>query len=259
MKTDRSGRYQFRVATPDSTAQYGVGVRYAGVGYLSNAVGPGQLGSSNLGTITVFDTSATTPITLSQRHLLIQPPNPDGSVPVLELLIIRNASSRTRVPADSSTPTWRIRMPRGALGTELGESDVGHDAVEHGGDSIAIMGPITPGEKQLVATYVLPRKLREIVVPIEDSTGILGIMVADTLATATGASLKTFEVTPFENIPYRRFEASAVTDSAVVIHLSRRPLVAEDFWWVIVAATATVLAGTLVTRRRELANDTATP
>jgi hypothetical protein len=42
MRTDAGGGYSFVIAKPDTTSQYVVGVRFAGVGYLSRAVGPGR-------------------------------------------------------------------------------------------------------------------------------------------------------------------------------------------------------------------------
>ena len=47
-RTDARGNYQLTVTRPDTTVQYVVSSRYAGVGYLSGTVGPGPLLSQRL-------------------------------------------------------------------------------------------------------------------------------------------------------------------------------------------------------------------
>jgi hypothetical protein len=239
VRTDRNGAYDFVVRKPDTTSQYVVGVQYAGVGYLTRAVGPGRFPSQLLDTISVFDTSATQPISISQRHILVQPANPDGSIPVLELWVIRNDGDRTRVVTDTSQPTWRGRLLAGATDAEIGESDFPHDAMGHGGDSIAVLTPITPGDKQIVVTYLLPRGTRHLDLSLHEGIGTLGIMLADTLARVDSGPLKPYGVSTFENIPYLRLEAKNVSSGGSVgIALRTGPAEPGDFWWVIVAAAA---------------------
>jgi hypothetical protein len=239
VRTDRTGTFRFTVSRPDTTAQYVVGVRHAGVGYLSEAMKPGAPQ-----TLAIFDTSSTEYVMQGQRHVLIQPPNPDGSIPVLELIVLRNPGTRARVASDTTRPSWTGHLLRGATDAEIGESDVRHDAILHGGDSIAVLAPITPGEKQIVLTYLLPRGLAELTLPVDDSIGILGIMIADTLATVAPGRVTALGVTSFENVPYLRLEASDVSPGPpLTIRLSRRPRSAADFWWVVVALAAAGMAG----------------
>ncbi len=239
MRTDRAGSYHFTVTGRDTTAQYVVGVQYAGVAYLSGTAGPGRWSSRELDAFSVFDTSATQPIVLSQRHLLIQPANPDGSIPVLELLVLANGGTRTRVGADSTRPTWRGRLLVGGFDLEVGEGDVTRDAITHAGDSISVFAPLTPGEKQIVLTYLLPRKLAQVVLPLDEAVGTLGVMIADTMARAEPGPLKSFGIAGFENITYLRLEAKDVpAGPPLVIRLSRSPADLTDYWWVVVAGAA---------------------
>ena len=210
VRTDWSGAYHFTVAGTDTTAQYVVGVQYSGVAYISGAAGPGRLSSRELDAFSVFDTSATQPVVLSQRHLLIQPANPDGTIPVLELLVLVNRGTRTRVGADSTGPTWHGRLLAGAFDVEVGEGDVGRDAVTHEGDAISVIAPLTPGEKQIVLTYVLPRKLAEVILPRSEEVGTLGVMIADTMARPEPGPLQARGIAGFENISYLRLEATDV-------------------------------------------------
>ncbi|MBI4501284.1 MAG: hypothetical protein HY700_09000 [Gemmatimonadetes bacterium] len=247
IRTDRSGRYQFTIPRPDTSAQYAVGVRYAGVAYLSLSVGPGLIDSRELGTIVVFDTSSTEPVGLSQRHLLVQPANPDGSIPVLELLIIRNAGTRTRVGADSTQPSWKGRLLTGALEVEVGESDLSQDAIVRRGDSIAVLAPLTPGEKQIVLTYVLPDRTAALRLPRQEPIGELDVMVADTIAKPVAGPLQDLGIASFENIQYRRLEAKDVpAGTPIVVRFSRRPARPGDFWWVVVAVSALGLVAAFV-------------
>ena len=239
VRTDGSGAYSFVIARPDTAAQYVVGVRYAGVGYLTRTVGPGRFPSQLLDTISVFDTSTTQPITINQRHLLVQPANPDGSIPVLELWVIRNDGRRTRISADTTQPTWQGSLLAGATESQVGESDFPPEAFAHRGDTIAVLTPITPGDKQIVLTYLLPRGTRRLVLPVRETIGTLAIMLADTLARVDPGPLKPGGVTRFENVPYLRLEAKdASPGSAISIRLNRPPLEPGDLWWLVVALAA---------------------
>jgi hypothetical protein len=238
-RTDRSGGYSYTISKPDTAAQYVVGVQHAGVGYLTRAVGPGRFPSQVLDTISVYDTSSAQPITISQRHLLVQPFNPDGSIPVLELWVIRNDGNRTRVAADSAQPTWRGALLQGATDAEIGESDFPHESFAHGGDSIAVLTPITPGDKQIVVTYLLPRGTSKLRLPVHEPIGTLGIMLADTLARVDAGPLTAYGVNRFENVPYLRLEAKGLpAGSPISVSFSPPPAQPGDFWWVIVAVAA---------------------
>src|SRR5207245_11057905 len=114
----------------------------ARVAYLPSGGTLENAGHRVLETVSVFDTSSTEALSLAQRHLLVQPANPGGSSPVLELLVLRNGGRRTRVAPDSGHPSWRGALLAGALEVEVGESDVSGDAVVHGGDSIGVIAAI---------------------------------------------------------------------------------------------------------------------
>jgi hypothetical protein len=246
VRTDAQGAYRFRFQA-DTTAQYAVGALYAGVGYLGASVGPGSITSRDLGTIAVFDTSSSEPVTLSQRHLLVQSMNPDGSIPVLELLILRNAGSRTRVGADSTQPSWTGRLLGGATDVDVGESDVTPDAVLRRGDSIAVLAPLTPGEKQIVLTYLVPRGRTDLVLPRTEAIGELDFLVADTMARPVAGPLEDLGNASFENVRYLRLEAKNVPPGApVIVRVSRRPPQPADFVWLVVMVSALGLVAALI-------------
>ena len=133
----------------------------------------------------------------------------------------------------------------GGLELEIGESDVSRDAVIRRGASIAVIAPIAPGEKQVVLTYLLPRNRTALTLPVDQATGELDFMVADTTATVVQGPLAALGITSFENTRFLRFEGRDVKPGApVVIRLSRGPRTPEDFWWVVVAIAALALGAT---------------
>ena len=246
VRTGRAGEFSLTIRERDTTAQYVVAVRHAGVGYLTPPVTPRGSASRRLDTLVVYDSSSTQPVSLSQRHLLVQPPNPDGSIPVLELLVLRNEGPRTRVPRDTVTPTWRARLLEGATGAEVGETDLAHEMIEHEGDSIVVRGPITPGDKQVVLTYLLPRGRRVLHLPVDDTVATLGIMLADTLAIAPPV-LESYGVSSFENIQYLRLEAKEVAPGTPIdLRLVGRAPQPGELWWLVVAVATLGMAAALV-------------
>ena len=247
-RTDRAGHYAFSWTEADTAARYVMGVSYAGVAYLTTPVGIGRRAVA-VEPVLVFDSTSTQPVILSQRHTLVQPSNPDGSFPVLELLVLRNAGSRTRVAPDRGHPAWTGRVLPGALEVEVGESDVSADQVLRWGDTVAVAAPIPPGEKQIVLTYLLPGSTRDLVFPADQPTGEVDVMVADTTAVLARGPLRVVGVTSFENHRYLRFEGR---DLAVgrggggLIRLAPRPLAPGDLWWTVVVLSALGLAAGFV-------------
>ncbi|MBI4420926.1 MAG: hypothetical protein HY560_08885 [Gemmatimonadetes bacterium] len=249
-RTDRAGRYVFLRPPTDTAARYLVGVTHGGVAYVTGAVALGR-GSLTLDPVAVFDTSGTQPVVLVQRHTLVQRRNPDGSLPVLELLVLRNPGHRTRVAADSLHPAWRGLLLPGAQEVEVGESDVSVEAVWHSGDTIEVTAPIPPGEKQIVLTYLLSAAGRDLVIPADQPTGELDLMVADTTAQVVRGPLQALGIVSFENGRYLRLEGKDLSAGApIVIRLASRPLAPGDLWWVIVAISALALIGGFVVWRR---------
>jgi hypothetical protein len=124
-----------------------------------------------------------------------------------------------------------------------GENDMGHEAIHAHGDTLEVLAPIPPGEKQVVVTYLLPAG-GEFRLWLDHAVIEMGIMVADTNATVRQGGLVPAGVTTFEGARYLRLDgANLPPGDQVVLELASRPLAAGDLWWVVVGLAAAALAG----------------
>jgi hypothetical protein len=151
----------------DSGAVYLLSARYRDIEYFSTPVHTNAARPDTAIRLVVYDTSGRTPVTLAARHLVVPRPGEDGSREILDLVVLSNTGSLTRVAPDSLGTSWVGLLPAGSEGLEVGESDVSPDAVVRRGDSLLVSGPIAPGEKQLVVQYHLPPGGRELRLPVE--------------------------------------------------------------------------------------------
>ena len=76
----------------------------------------------------------------------------------------------TRVARDSTVPVWTMPLPKGIEDFTPGESEFSAAAVGHHGDSLTISAPLTPGDRQLMVTYTLPRGVKSVKVPFAAAT-----------------------------------------------------------------------------------------
>ena len=243
---DGAGAYRFTVPR-DTGVQFVVAARYAGVAYVSEPIEPGA-GPARVEPLVVYDTTSRDPVLVLQRQVLVQGALPDGSRPVVELIVLRNPGSRTVVGPDSASPTWETRLAAGAMDVVVSQGDLGHEAAHAHGDVLEVLAPLPPGEREVVVTYLLPAS-RVFRLPVDQAVADLGLMVADT--TATAATLESLGITSFEGTRYLRLQGRDVAPlSEVVVRLSAAPVRAEDFWWLVVLAAAATLVGTLAWWRR---------
>jgi hypothetical protein len=179
-----AGGFRFRFRA-DSGAVYLLSARYRDIEYFSTPVHVSTARPDTAIRLVVYDTSTRAPVSLAARHLVVPRPGEDGSREILDLVILRNAGSRTRVAPDSLGTSWTGRLPAGSEGLEVGESDVSPEAVARRGDSLLVSGPIAPGEKQLVLQYHLPAGGRELRLPV-DSGARVNLLVEEPGATVRG-------------------------------------------------------------------------
>jgi hypothetical protein len=248
-RTDRAGRYRLRVAKRDSSAVYIVSVSYAGIAYFTrplHALKGASAGTAEL--LAVYDTSSTSPpVQAAQRHIIVRRPEQDGSRHVLELLVLRNVGTRTRISPDTARPVWQGALPRGALQLEVGESDVSSEAVYRRGDSIAVAAPVPPGDKQVVVSYILPRSGRRFDMTLDQAVARFNVLVEDTAATLEGDALDRMGSQSIEGTNFVRFARNDVRPGAhVVVVFSRGAAGLTSWWWLVVGMAAAALFGSLV-------------
>ncbi|HUR94150.1 MAG TPA: hypothetical protein VMY76_06175 [Gemmatimonadales bacterium] len=152
--TRAGGRFRFRFRA-DTSALFLLSARYGGIEYFSAPVHTNPARPDTAIRILAYDTSSTTPIAVEARHIVVPRPGADGGRAVLDLIVLRNDGLFARVAPDSAHPSWSMALPPGTGGMEVGESDLSPDAVLREGDTVKVVAPLAPGQKQLSLEYAV--------------------------------------------------------------------------------------------------------
>ena len=206
VRSDAHGRYHLTLTHPDSAVVYVVSAWYDSIAYFSlplNVVGRPAVHVEDL--ITFATTTNAPPITLERRLATVASANASGTREVLEILELHNSGSTTRITKDTLVPTWAGRVPAGVGELRGGQGDISPDAMVFKHDSVLVLGPIPPGPiKQLSYAYSLPENVRTFVIPIDQATTDVNLLIEDTTAVVSGTKLDTLGVQELEQ---RRFAA----------------------------------------------------
>jgi hypothetical protein len=186
------------------------------------------------------------------RHVVLTSPDADGSHRVLDIFQVHNPGTTTRVAADSNGATWRARLPSGIVDFVLGESDISPAAVRREGDEMLVGAPFPPGDKQVLATYTLPRGTRALAIPIDQATARFDLLVEDSTSQADGAGVQAGPPLEIQGRRFRRFGAERLAAGAVVtLRLAAASDAGRRFTWLIVVAAGLALgAGLFLLARR---------
>jgi hypothetical protein len=248
VRTDAAGRFRIPVARPDTGGLYVVSSRYRDIGYFGDPVSPQDRTQAAALTLVVYDTSSTGPaLTVALRHLVLPTPDADGSHRVLDIFQVHNAGTTTRVAADSNGTTWRVRLPAGIVNFVLGESDVSPAAVRREGDEMLVGAPFPPGDKQVLASYTLPRATRELRIPIDQPTARFDLLAEDSASSASGPGVSAAPPLQLEGRTFRRFAAERLRGGEVVtLRLAAAADAGRRFTWLIVVGAGLGLGAALV-------------
>ena len=253
--TDAQGRYTLTIRRPDSTALYVVSSWHAGIAYFSEPVVPSRSTSLPLRALYVYDTSSAGPaVRVARRLVTVAKLKRDGSRDVLELLELENPGPATRVAADTLRPTWAGAIPAAAIQFQVGQGDLSARAVTLRGDSVAVFGPIPPGErKQLSYAYVLPATARRVDLPIDQATAEVDLLLEDTAAVVRAARLDSLGIERIEGRRFARYRTPALGAGAqLAIVFSDQPLAPEALVpFVVVLAALALAVGFVVALRRK--------
>jgi hypothetical protein len=168
--TEPTGRFRFAFPL-DTTANYLVSVRFAGIEYFSDPIVTDPTRPPIELTVLVSDTSSSAPVRVRTRTFVVSAPDAIGARTVVDWLVLHNPGSTTRVAADSNSPTWQTELPAGARNTQVGDprlSQFSPEAIEFRGDSVYLSAPISPGDKELLLQYELPSSQRRFTVSVLD-------------------------------------------------------------------------------------------
>jgi hypothetical protein len=218
MRTGPHGDYRLQIARADTSAMYVVSSWHSGIAYFSEPVPVRGRSASTLNPILVYDTTSTgPPIRLPRRLVTIALPSKDGTRAVLELLMLQNPGTATRVAPDTTHPTWAGAVPREAIQFQVGQGDVSPDAVALRGDTVAVFGPVPPDDlKQLSYSYVLPATTQRLAIPIDQPTGELDLLLEDTTANVAAPGLEAVGVQAIEQRRFAGYRTGALQPGAAV-------------------------------------------
>lgn len=219
VRTDRGGRFHFRLATPDTAAVYLVSTAWHGVGYFTAPVRLIGRPVDTLETLVVWDTSSIgPPIQLVRRLTTIaRLDNADGTFDVLEVFHVENRGVTARVTSDTARPVWSVSLPHAAIQFQAREGDVSPDAVIRHGDQVDVYGTIAPGAiRQVSVTYSLPRDLRTLQLPVDQPTGQVDLLIEGDGAEVGGSTVTAQQPDSIDGRVFRRFSTGALDAGAVL-------------------------------------------
>src|SRR5262249_46152001 len=188
MVADGAGGFRFR-SRADTTAIYLLSPRHGGIEYFSPPVHTNPTRPDTAIALQAYDTSSTTPIAVEARHIVIPRASADGSRPVLDLVVLRNDGIRARVAPDSAHPTWSLTLPSGSGEMQLGESDLSPDAVTRVGDTVRVLAPLAPGQKQLSIAYATVPVKGRLVFPVGPVETPVNLLIEEPSARVSGGTL----------------------------------------------------------------------
>jgi len=214
--SDASGRFRFR-ATADTSALLLTSSRYDGIEYFSRpARATAQRPDTSL-VVLVADTSSSAPVSLAGRYLMIGRPEQGGRRGALDLIVLQNRSDLTRVARDSAAPVWTMPMPTGIEDFAPGESEFSAAAVGHRGDSLTISAPLSPGDRQLMVTYALPRGVKGVKVPFAAATDSVVLLLEEPTARVVTPGFAARDSQVIEARTYHRWVGSVPAAGSVEV------------------------------------------
>lgn len=218
--TDGRGSFRFSFLA-DTGSVLLVSARHAGIEYFSDPV-PVETADRVVKQldVVVSDTSSAVPIELTSRHVVIGRPNEEGDRPVLEIVILHNAGDMTRVGSDSVAPTWIGRIPAGAHQFSVGEGAYSTEALTNHGDSVILVAPLAPGEKQLLYSYALPPTLKVARLSMDAPVGQMTLLVEELDLRVTGGALVLADTQSFEGRAFQRWSGPASPGDVIEVRLA---------------------------------------
>jgi hypothetical protein len=214
---DATGRFRFRFRA-DTSALYLLSARYGGIEYFSPPVHTNPARPDTSIALVAYDTSSTAPIAVQARHLVVPRAGADGARPVLDLIVLRNDGIRARVAPDSTHPSWSLTLPHGTGEMQLGESDLSPDAVIREGDTVKVLAPISPGQKQLTIEYATVPLDGRIAFPVGATATPMNILVEERNVRVGGLTLTDSQL--IEGRSFRRYSGRVPAGGTVTLTVS---------------------------------------
>ncbi len=220
--TGAHGDFRFRWLA-DTGSVYLLSSPYAGIQYFSTPLHTNGAPPDTGVLLVVSDTSSTAALVTISRHIAISKPAADGTRATLEIVMLANPGSTTRVARDSSLPAWAARLPAGAISFQPGSGDVAAEALETRNDSVLLFAPVAPGEKQLIYTYQLPASPGTVRFPVVDSIGMVNLLLEESALQARGGTLVRGDSQAIEGRSFRQWTGQVPAGSAIEVDFPGNP------------------------------------
>jgi hypothetical protein len=158
-----AGTFRFRFPR-DTSMVYLLSTNWSGIEYFGEPLPGSSLTGVTTLTLLVADTSSVGTAETGGRFIVLGSPGPARDRRVVDLFVIRNRGDRTLVGAGGTAPTWRAPLPPGVTDARMGSagSEISADAVRFEPGAVAVIAPISPGEKQLLVEYTIPASMRRL-------------------------------------------------------------------------------------------------
>jgi hypothetical protein len=136
---------------------------------------------------------------------------------VLDLIVLRNDGRVARVAPDSSRPSWRVVLPPGTGDMEVGETDLSPDAIVRQGDTVKVLAPLSPGQKQLSLEYSVTPVRGKLEFAVGPGGGPVNLLVEERDARVSGGTLALADSQVIEGRSFRRYTGDLPAGGTVVL------------------------------------------
>jgi hypothetical protein len=218
VRADVDGAFTIRLPrVPDHGVRsevYFASVRHRGLLYFGPAItSPAQLDS--LYVIQAYDTVSVpeggAEIPVAVRNLFLTRRNGDWEV--TDFLQLRQGGDRTLFSPTEGV-IWRYPLPPGARDFQVGQEDLGPDAIRFEGGGLAVYSPLPPGERYFLVRYRIPGD--ELTIPLPGRTDRAEVLVRNPGPDAEFPPLN--PTTPVEIEPgvvFRRYAGNDLVNAEV--------------------------------------------
>ena len=216
VRTDANGAYAFRYKPVGGDAVYFASSSYGGVAYFTAPLPPRDAIGGDA-EITVFDTTSTpVPVHARGRHLVVSASGVDGRRTLVEVFELSNDTTVTAVAGTRGRATWSAPVPPNAANFQVGQSDIGANAVQFRDGRVLVFASISPGIRQIAFSYSVPSEEFPLAIPVAEAVSVFEVLVEDPGASATGGGLAEQQPVALEGRNFRRFLAQDVPSGAKV-------------------------------------------
>ena len=245
------GRFELSLppAASEGTEVFFASLRYDGILYFGGAIhDPTEVDS--IYTIQAYpalevDGSQTVPVRVRNIFAEIS----DAGWTVTDLFEVTNRGTATLVAAPGGS-TWFHRLPAGAAGFQVGQSDLTLDETRFEDGRVSSASPITPGESVYLMQYQVPTgPLR---IPSDSPLESFEFLVREPAPGLTVSGLAQMEPVEVEGTTYRRYAGTNLTPTLieVVPGAQRNPVDLIPWLGAGLALLLAVAGGLLSVRRR---------